>query len=164
MSLIKDFIFYKDNNLKSSSVMVLSLGSGSGANEMTSSIPCLCLEKDKRCIFSGAVNLKSSPNEDKNQVYHANFDFTTKVGIYEICQILKLRYPHLKIKILLQHPDPSDKAVYSIIGKKCVCALANNFVEEIHFVYTCMTKKKEKHAGQAFPYIALSLCLYLQQL
>lgn len=143
VSIVKDFIFYLDSNLSRSSEMVLSLGSGSGANEMTSSIPCLCLEKSKQCVFSGAVNLKSLSKENKNGLYHAYFDFTSKVGVYEICEVLKLRYPHLKLRILFQHPNPSDEVVYSIVGSKCIKALMNGFVSDIHFVYDTDRKKNK---------------------
>lgn len=162
VSIVKDFIFYLDSNLSRSSEMVLSLGSGSGANEMTSSILCLCLEKSKQCVFSGAVNLKSLSKENKNGLYHAYFDFTSKVGVYEICEVLKLRYPHLKLRILFQHPNPSDEVVYSIVGSKCIKALMNGFVSDIHFVYDT-DRKKTKIVGKGLIYIKFLLLKFVLQ-
>lgn len=57
---MNNFITFQRRIIEHSSRVVLSLGSGSGATEMISSLPCLCLDNCKRAVFAGIVNLKGN--------------------------------------------------------------------------------------------------------
>lgn len=67
-------------------------------------------------------------------MYHALCNIT-KVGVYECVQLLKDRYPTLKVTVLLQHPNPSLKNTYQIPGSECIKGLIDGIMEDIHFVY-----------------------------
>jgi len=130
--------------------MILSLGSGSGVNEICCDIPCLCIDKERQCIFSACVNMKGVWKSKKNQVYHAVYDFSVGTGLYDICSILTKQFPNLSISILYQHPSPSkeklSRLAYSKSGFLSIHALVDNLVSDIHFVYdvkegkTCWNK------------------------
>ena len=123
---------------------MVSFGAGSGATEMSCKYPCLCLDKDKRAIHAGIINLKGDWKGNKNGVFHSYYDFGK--GVYLILKMLKQKYPFLMIEVLFQHPNPSKKdnvkAPYYIVGKDCVAAICDGHINAIHFVYDVKHGKK----------------------
>ena len=127
---------------------MVSLGSGSAATEMAGDLPCLCLDKDKRAIYSGVVNLKGNFIGKKNNIFHSYFDMRNSQELFSIFQALNTTLPNHCIKILFQHPNPSMKITYKKCSGACMLALKEKIVKEMHFVYdvkegsTCWNKSE----------------------
>ena len=64
--------------------LVVSFGAGSGATEMSCRYPCLYLDKAKRSIHAGIINLKGDWKGNRNGVFHSYYDFGK--GVYLILQ------------------------------------------------------------------------------
>ena len=59
--------------------IVISLGSGVGAMEMSSSTVCLCIDKDRRSVFAGIVNMIGNQCGKNKRMYHSYFDYTNRL-------------------------------------------------------------------------------------
>ena len=61
--------------------IVVSLGSGVGATEMSSSTTCLCIDKDRRSVFAGIVNMMGNKCCKNKNMYHFYFDYTKGLDV-----------------------------------------------------------------------------------
>ena len=147
MQIACDFLQFNENGLRYADQVVISLGSGSGATEMSADFPVLCLDIDRKAVYSGIVNLKGNCVGKKNKTFHSYFDFRKSKDLFDIIKVLKKVLPNTTFKILFQHPNPKIKKAYSGTGVTCVECLRLGLVKEIHFVYdfransTCWTKQ-----------------------
>ena len=89
----------------------------------------LCLEKDKRSIYTASVLLK-------------NFNYFQFNAVFDM---ISGRLPDLFARInglnnsgitaLFQHPNPSNPKTMSKVGKDCIPSLLNGTISQIVFVY-----------------------------
>ena len=116
---------------------MVSLGSGSGATKMSGDVPVLCLDKDRKAVFSGIVNLKGNCLKKKNVLFHSYFDIRQGKELLKLLEKLHISLPYHSIRLLFQHPDPGlkRKCTYKEIGFGCMKALKLGYCDEIHFVY-----------------------------
>ena len=129
------FLRFNKKVLDKRKEIVISLGSGSAATEMTSDLPCLCLDNDRRAIFSAIINLKGNVIGKKQFTYHSVFDIRKSNELFIILQSIKQNLPNHIVKILFQHPNPSLDDTYNKCGVVCMRALRTKMIAEIHFVY-----------------------------
>ena len=61
--------------------IIVSLGSGVGATEMSSSTTCLCIDKDRRSVFAGVVNIMGNNCGKNKRMFHSYFDYTVGLDI-----------------------------------------------------------------------------------
>ena len=102
---------------------------------MSSKVTCLCLDKDKRAIHTGIVNMMGNKYWRNRQILHSYYDM--KDGLDLLLKGMKQEFPNNKLDVLFQHPSPSinDISTYNYAGKVCINALEDNIIESIHFVY-----------------------------
>ena len=112
---------YNISGLHESDNVIISLGLGSGATELAADLPCLCLDIDRRSVYSAIVNLKGNCIESKKCTYHSLFDIRNGDELYKIFTCLRNSLPNHKIQILFQHPNPNIQQTY----KKCSIACMN---------------------------------------
>ena len=67
--------------------IVISLGSGVGAMEMSLSTVCLCIDKDRRSVFAGIVNMMGNQCGKNKRIYHSYFNYT--IGLDYLLSKLK---------------------------------------------------------------------------
>ena len=102
---------------------------------MSSALPCLCLDNDRRAVFAGIVNLKGNCAGKKNCHFHSYFDMRKSQELRNICCLLKQSLPNHSLKVLFQHPNPSKGDTYDACSDVCMNLLSLKILEEIHFVY-----------------------------
>ena len=107
---------------------------------MTGNVPVLCLDKDRKAIFSGIVNLKGNCIGKKNKIFHSYFDMRKRKELLDILKILHDSLPHSSIKLLFQHPNPSIEKTYMTTGSTCMNSLKMGYIDEVHFVYDVRAK------------------------
>ena len=83
--------------------MIVSVGAGSGATKLSSSVLTLCLDINKRSIFTGLSQVKS--DLARNTTIFAFYYYSKHIE--ELIQTLKELDRTKKIRFLLQHPTPS---------------------------------------------------------
>ena len=140
---------YNKQVLERASNIIISLGSGSGATEMTGDLPCLCLDNDRRAIYSAIINLKGNLIGKKQFTYHSVFDIRNSDDLFIILNTIKTKLPNHTLKILFQHPSPSTSLddTYNKCGIVCMKALNEKIILEVHFVYdtregaNCLNRK-----------------------
>ena len=122
--------------------IVISLGSGVGAMEMSSSTVCLCIDKDRRSVFAGIVNMMGNRCEKNKMMYHCYFDYTVRLDY--LLSKLKALYVTNDIIVLFQHPSPAmgDRDSFAMAGKHCILSLLQGQVERIYFVYDVNHRKE----------------------
>lgn len=135
VEIVTSFLKFNKQVLETSKDLIISLGSGSAATEMSSDLPCLCLDNDRRAIYSSIINLKGNVIGKKQFTYHSVFDIRRSNELLSILQNIKHSLPDHTVKILFQHPDPSLDSTYDTCGKLCIKALCEKLIAEIHFVY-----------------------------
>ena len=118
--------------------IILSMGCGNGATELLSEKLCLCLDVDRRSIFSGMIQLHRSENINSSRIVFGIFDYSK--GLSNLCSSVKsLVNKEQVIKVLFQHPTPSSNE--GIRKKFCSAlrqvrnAMIKSFVTEAVFVY-----------------------------
>ena len=67
--------------------IILSMGCGNGATELLSKKLCVCLDVDRRSIFSGMIQLHRSENINSSRVVFGIFDYSK--GLSNLCSSLK---------------------------------------------------------------------------
>lgn len=60
VDIVKSFLTFNKDAITKSTQVVVSLGSGTGATEMSGNFPVLCLDKMRRAVYAGIVNLKGN--------------------------------------------------------------------------------------------------------
>ena len=118
--------------------VILSLGCGNGATELLSNKLCICLDVDKRAIFSGMIQLHKNKNIDCNKIVYGIFDYSTT--LLDLCKDLKEIVGNNKqIRVLFQHPTPScNEGIRQKLTKAITqvrTALIESYVKDVVFVY-----------------------------
>ena len=115
--------------------IIVSVGAGSGVTELASSIVTLCLDINKRSIFTGLGQVKNQLS--RNTMVYALLDYS--IHLEELITMLKERNPGKIIRFLLQHLNPSmDKSNRSSLTLLFNCIktlLKNGFINDVTFVY-----------------------------
>ena len=57
--------------------VILSLGCGNGATELLSDKFCICLDVDRRSIFSGMIQMHKSKDINRKTTIYGVFDYST---------------------------------------------------------------------------------------
>ena len=125
----------------------VSMGSGNGATESLSDKLCVCLDVDKRYVFSGMIKLHKSANVYSNKIVFGIFDYSNE--LLDLCSALKgILNEEQVIRILFQHPTPSYNE--AIRNKLCSAltqvrsTMMNKLVEELVIVYDLDEKRNTR--------------------
>lgn len=117
--------------------IIVSLGAGRCETEMQSKSQhdfCLCLDNDKRALFSAAFCYKFSSRNGRMIFHH--YDMSN--GLFDLLYVIKKK-TFLPVLVLFQHPspslDPTSRKRLAVASKDCVMALEKKHVDAIHFVY-----------------------------
>ena len=124
--------------------IILSMGCGNGATELLSDKLCVCLDVDKRSVFTGMIQLHKSVNVHSNKVVFGIFDYSNR--LFEFCSALKgILNKDQVVRVLFQHPTPSYNE--AIRNKLCSAltqvrsAMMNKLVCELVIVYDLDEKR-----------------------
>ncbi len=98
---------------------------------------CLCIDNDKRALFSSAFGLKHLNTATKNLIYyHHNMNDHLKELLYQVQQATRL-----PLVVLFQHPSPSNdsKSRGNLFGAidACIKSLLSGVIVGIHFIFDC---------------------------
>jgi len=115
--------------------VIVSIGSGTAETEMKSGELCVCLDKDKKSLYTCAFAAKYLWKKHANVIL---LWYDTKDGIIDLLTAINTR-SLLPVVVLFQHPSLSMKSknrtnLQSTI-QECITAKESNVVESIHFVY-----------------------------
>jgi hypothetical protein len=115
--------------------VIVSIGSGTAETEMESGELCVCLDKDKKSLFTCAFAAKYLWKKHANVIFSW---YDTKDGILDLLSAINFK-TLLPVVVLFQHPSPSmdcknRKNLQSTI-LECISAKERNVVESIHFVF-----------------------------
>ena len=66
--------------------IILSTGCGNGATALLSDKLCVCLNVDKRSMFTGMIQLHKGANVHFNKVLFGIFDYSN--GLFDLCSAL----------------------------------------------------------------------------
>ena len=83
--------------------LVVSFGAGSGLTELSSEILCLCVDTNRRSVFTGLCQVKGK--KASNLTVFAVMNFSENMD--QLLLGIKKAIPNLTIRVLLQHPSPS---------------------------------------------------------
>ena len=129
------------NKVYSDKEIIVSVGAGSGITELSSSKLTLCLDKNKRSIFTGLSQVKNG--QSKNTTIFAHFDYSKQIA--ELLQSIKEAYPAKLIRLLLQHPNPSieeaNRSALSLLFKSVIISLKQGVLHDVTFVYDSSTSR-----------------------
>jgi len=87
--------------------LVISFGAGSGTTEMSSEVLCLCIDSDRRSVFTGLSQVKEQATS--NLTVFAVMDFSKNMK--QLLTEVKTAFPDLILRVLVQHPSPSPDAL-----------------------------------------------------
>ena len=80
--------------------LVVSFGAGSGTTEMLLEVLCLCIDVDRRSVFTGLSQVKGTAIS--NLTVFAVMDFFKNME--QLLTEVKTAFPDLIIRVLVQHP------------------------------------------------------------
>lgn len=124
---------------------------------------CLCLDIDKRSLFSSALATKYLFRDKANVVHHHH---NMKDGLLAIFNLIKAK-TNLPIYALFQHPSPTGgKVSRDAIANAtvhCVDALLGSVIEGIHYVHDFNTKGQICWKGNELQNTCLSKCALSQR-
>ena len=113
--------------------IVVSVCAGTGETEMFSQDLCLCLDIDRQSFFSSMFAMKFLfKKKAKNIIYHRH---DMSMGLYFLLEKIGT-ITQLPVTVLFQHPSPTiSPNKLSIAARDCFRAVANNVIQNVHFVY-----------------------------
>ena len=115
--------------------LVVSLGAGSGITEISSNTLTLCLDIDKRAIYSG-LNQVNDRN-CINRTIFAVMDYSVKVEV--LLQEIKIAMPEKTIRVLLQNTNPSQDdqniSKLKLLFYALRISLMKGILHDVTFVY-----------------------------
>ena len=127
--LVKASIGYSGKNV------VVSLGAGSGITEIASNTLVLCLDIDKRAIHTGINQVKGSVGV--NRTIFAVMDYSENVE--ELLREVNISLPNKSIRVILQHPNPSqddhNRLNLKLLFYALRMSLMKGIVHDVTFVY-----------------------------
>ena len=130
------------NSKKKNDRVIVSIGSGRAETEMQSGELCVCLDKDKKSLYTCAFASKYLWKERSNIVF---LRYDLKDGIFNLLSAIKGAV-NLPVVVLFQHPSPSkankNRVALKCTFRDCVLAKEQNIVESIHFVYDTKSETK----------------------
>ncbi len=139
--------------------VVVSVCSGRSETEMSSQDLCVCLDKNKASLLSGAFASKYLFRHKSNVIFHYK---QMRTGLLRL-----LRKIHdeteLPVYVLFQHPDPSQNSSsrddIACATRDCVKALDEKTIKAIHYVYDWIHKpEKTCWEKDCLQHLALSKC------
>ena len=118
--------------------VILSLGCGNGVTELLSSKLCICLDVDRRAIFSGMIQMHKSKDINCKTTIYGVFDYST--SLLNLCKDINRLCGKTKcVRVLFQHPTPScNESIRSKLAmaiSQVRTALISSYVNDIVFVY-----------------------------
>jgi hypothetical protein len=116
--------------------LIVSIGAGRAETEMNSNDLCICLDKDKKSLYSCAFARKYLM-KSKSPLVFGQYNMKDG-GIIKLLKSIKM-VTKLPLQILFQHPSPSqaneNRSVLQSTFIECIKAQREELVERIHFVY-----------------------------
>jgi hypothetical protein len=121
------------NSLSEFNRIVVSVCAGMAETELHSNEMCICLDVDKRFLFSANFAQTLLCPKEYNRLICHRHDMSN--GLYSLISQLRDRTA-LPLVILFQHPSPTMKPhKLSIASRDCFRALSDNVLESVHYVY-----------------------------
>jgi hypothetical protein len=116
--------------------LIVSIGAGRAETEINSNDICVCLDKNKKSLYSCAFACKHLKKTKIPIIFH---QYNMKDGgLVKLLTSIK-KVSNLSIQILFQHPSPSsdikNKRILQSTIQECINAQRIYVVESIHFVY-----------------------------
>jgi hypothetical protein len=112
--------------------IVVLLCAGRAETELLSKDLCICMDVDKRALFSSLFALRYMYRKKANIIYHRR---DMSVGIYSLLETI-WKISELPVVVLFQHSCPTtSKDRLSRSASDCFCALSDYFIDSVHFVY-----------------------------
>jgi len=116
--------------------IVVSVCAGKGETEMNAKGDlCLCLDIDKKSLFSSFFFRKFRLKQPPNIIAHYH---DMGIDIPHLLTHIGLS-THLPVVVLFQHPSPSKQCKSQIdfisASRDCISAIMNGFIKSIHYVY-----------------------------
>ena len=123
--------------------IVVSVCAGRGETEMFSQDLCLCLDIDRQSFFSSMFAMKFLfKKKAKNIIYHRH---DMSMDLYSLLEKIGT-ITQLPVTVLFQHPSPSISPIkLSIAARDCFLAVANNVIQNVHFVYDVHLNPKKHY-------------------
>lgn len=119
------------NSKKDHDSIIISLGCGTGATELSSTKLCLCLDSNRRSLFAGVLNLRSLKG---TEMVFAYFDYGTE--LYQLLKSIATK-TDARLQVLFQHPSPSPATKRSIssAGYNCAKAMLDGLIFRVDLVF-----------------------------
>ena len=118
----------------SEKTVIVSVGAGTSASEVTSDKLCLCLDKDRRALQSGVVNMHRL---HKSSIIFAYFTYG-KDSLYDLLKLIHSKTGS-EIEVLIQYPTLSLTklaiAAMERVGHHCIDALLEKIIGKINFIF-----------------------------
>jgi len=123
--------------------IVVSVCAGRGETEMFSQDLCLCLDIDRQSFFSSMFAMKFLfKKKAENIIYHIH---DMSMDLYSLLEKIGT-ITQLPVTVLFQHPSPSISPIkLSIAARDCFRAVANNVIQNVHFVYDVHMNPKKHY-------------------
>ncbi|OEU22185.1 hypothetical protein FRACYDRAFT_232339 [Fragilariopsis cylindrus CCMP1102] len=121
-----------DNDKNNKNRIYVSLCCGTTATELNSNEICLCLDMDRRSLFSASINLHQ---RNKKTIFMSYYDYSNN-NLTDLFQQLK-ETTKKRISVLYQHPSPSPATLnkFSQSCSRVAASLLAGHVAEICMVY-----------------------------
>ena len=139
-----DYIIQRLVNMARSykgSKIVVSVGAGSGVTELSSSILTLCVDINKRSLFTGLSQIDGEIST--SSTIFALMDYST--DITKLLEGIKNALPGKVIHVLLQHPNPSidedNRSKLALLFESLRLSLLNGISYNVTFVYDFSTNR-----------------------
>ena len=113
--------------------IVVSVCAGMAETELHSDEMCICLDVDKRSLYSAFFAMKFLHQKQNNRLVFHRHDMSN--GLYALLKQLR-NSTALPLVVLFQHPSPTmNQYKLSIASHDCFRALTDNVVQSVHYVY-----------------------------
>ena len=137
---LEEYTSHEKNDL-----LVISLGSGAASIEIQSDILTLCLEIDRKAIYTGLMLLKETDKASRS--IFAFFDYSK--GLTELVHGLKVSLKYKSIRILLSHPNPSLDNInlerLKVLFAAIQTLLHLNMIDDMVVIYDNEEQRKTKN-------------------
>ena len=114
-----------------SSDIVISLGSGTAVSEQCLPQTCLCLDKDRRSVYTASLLAKVV---GVKSTFSAVFDIE-KDDLLGLFGAVKAKCPSSYITVLFQHPNPRKVKTLQASGLACTSAMHHNLIDKVVLVF-----------------------------
>lgn len=126
---------------------------------MSSQDLCVCLDKNKAALLSGAFASKYLFRHKSNVIFHYH---DMRTGLLRLLRKIRAE-TRLPVSVLFQHPDPSQNSSsredIACATRDCLKALNEKTITVIHYVYDWIHKPgKSCWENDSLQTLALSKC------